>query len=66
MDGRYARNIPALTGAECEEIWLVGQTSDQAIASYIAGGEYPDFISGNIDLYEEWSGRYEKINFYND
>ena len=31
---------------------LVGQTSDQAIASYIAGGEYPDFISGNIDLYE--------------
>ena len=51
-DNEIKKKIAELTGAECEEIWLVGQTSDQAIASYIAGGEYPDFISGNIDLYE--------------
>ena len=39
-------------GAKCQEIWLVGQTADEAIASYIASGEYPDFIAGDVNLYE--------------
>ena len=37
-------------GARCEEIWLEGQTATEAIASYIASGEYPDFISGSVEL----------------
>ena len=41
-----------MTGAECEEIWLVGQTKENALNSYIMNGEYPDFISGDISLYE--------------
>ncbi len=44
--------IAELTGYRCQEIWLVGQTADEAIASYIANGEYPDFISGDVTLYE--------------
>ena len=42
--------IAQKTGASCEEIWLTGQTADTAIASYIASGEYPDFISGDAEL----------------
>ena len=41
-----------ITGAKCQEIWLVGQTQEEAIASYIASGEYPDFISGCAALYD--------------
>lgn len=33
-------------GADCEERWLVGQSKEEALNSYIASGEYPDFISG--------------------
>lgn len=44
--------IADITGARCEEMWLVGQTAEEAIDSYIASGMYPDFISGNTDLYE--------------
>ncbi len=44
--------IAQITGAKCQEIWLVGDTADNAIASYIASGEYPDFISGDVALYE--------------
>lgn len=44
--------IAEITGAKCQEIWLAGQTAEDAVASYIASGEYPDFISGNVALYE--------------
>lgn len=44
--------IADITGAKCQEIWLVGQTQEEAIASYIASGEYPDFISGCATLYD--------------
>lgn len=44
--------IADMTGAKCQETWLVGQTADEAIASFIASGEYPDFISGDTTLYE--------------
>lgn len=51
-DSAVKKKIAEITGAKCQEIWLVGQTADEAIASYIASGEYPDFISGNATLYE--------------
>lgn len=38
--------IAEVTGAECEELWLSGQTKEQALNSYIASGRYPDFIQG--------------------
>ena len=33
-------------GADCEENWLVWQSKEEALNSYIASGEYPDFILG--------------------
>ena len=44
--------IAEVTGAECEELWLSGQTKEQALNSYIASGRYPDFIQGEKNLYE--------------
>ena len=44
--------IAQLIGAECEEIWLTAQTQEEAVNLYIANGEYPDFISGTLELYE--------------
>lgn len=44
--------IAQKTGARCREQWLVGKTAQQAVANYIASGEYTDFISGNVTLYE--------------
>lgn len=44
--------IEDITRARCQEIWLVGQSAEDAIASYIASEDYPDFISGNVTLYE--------------
>ena len=38
--------IAEVTRAECEELWLSGQSKEQALHSYIASGRYPDFIQG--------------------
>ena len=46
------KEIARLTGADCEELWLVGQSKESALNSYIVSGEYPDFISGDTSLYE--------------
>lgn len=46
------REIARRTGADCEEMWLVGQTKESALNSYIVSGDYPDFISGDTSLYE--------------
>ena len=51
-DNEIKRLIANKTGAQCEEIWLSGQTAEEAIYSYIANGDYPDFISGDKSLYE--------------
>lgn len=51
-DNEIRKKIAQLTGADCEEMWLVGQTKESAINSYIVNGEYPDFISGETSLYE--------------
>ena len=39
-------------GADCEENWLVGQSREEVLNSYIASGEYPDFILGEKALLE--------------
>lgn len=52
-DNEIKKEIAKLTGAECEEIWLTAQTQEDALNSYVATGEYPDFISGTRELYEE-------------
>jgi len=31
-------------GADCEENWLVGQSKEEVLNSYIASGEYPDLF----------------------
>ena len=51
-DNEIKELIAEKTGARCKEIWLVSQTADESIASYIISGEYPDFISGNSSLYK--------------
>ena len=35
------------TGVKVKETWLTGQTDKEAIGTFIAGGEYPDFIEGD-------------------
>ena len=49
-DNEIKRKIAEITGAECEEIWLGSQTKEDAINSYIASGEYTDFIIGGLEL----------------
>lgn len=44
--------IAEITGARCWETWLVGQSRETVINTFIASGEYPDFISGCSELYE--------------
>ena len=39
-------------GADCEENWLVGQSKEEVLNSYIVSGEYPDFILGEKALLE--------------
>lgn len=51
-DNDMKTKIADLIGADCDETWLVGQTKEGALNSYIASGEYPDFISGEKLLYE--------------
>lgn len=54
-DNEIAAMIAEQTGASCDETWLTGQTSSEAIGTIVAGGEYPDFINGNdamVSLYE--------------
>ena len=52
---RLAVYTPMFTYLEEEsrkELWLSGQTKEQALNSYIASGRYPDFIQGEKNLYE--------------
>lgn len=51
-DNEIMELIAQKTGARCREQWLVGKSSEDAIASFIASGEYTDFISGGVTLYE--------------
>ena len=51
-DNEIKQEIAKITGVECEEIWLGGQTKEDAINSFIACGEYTDFITGGLELYQ--------------
>ena len=46
-DGNEVQEIIAQkTGVRVKETWLTGQTTDEAVGSIIASGEYPDFMDG--------------------
>lgn len=51
-DNEIMELIAQKIGARCREQWLVGNSSEEAVASFIASGEYTDFISGSVALYE--------------
>ncbi|HHU72599.1 MAG TPA: sugar ABC transporter substrate-binding protein [Clostridiales bacterium] len=45
-DNRILRKLAELTGAWAKVTWLTGQSADERIGVMIAGGDYPDFITG--------------------
>jgi putative aldouronate transport system substrate-binding protein len=70
--------IAEKTGCKVKESWLTGQSAEEAVGTFIAGGEYPDFIDGgnsSVQLYEagalipidEYYDDYPNIrNYYTD
>ncbi len=46
-DNRLLKKIAEVTGAWAKVTWLTGQTADERIGVMVAGGEYPDFITGS-------------------
>ncbi len=46
-DNRNMKAIADITGAWAKITWLTGQTADERIGVMIAGGDYPDFITGS-------------------
>lgn len=55
-DNEIRELIAQKTGARCIEQWLSGKSAEDAVASFIASGEYTDFISGSTILYEARAG----------
>lgn len=54
-DNEVQALIAEKTGCKVKETWLTGQTAEEAVGTFIAGGEYPDFIdggNGSVQLYE--------------
>ena len=54
-DNEIQQIIAEKTGCKVKESWLTGQTAEEAVGTFIAGGEYPDFIDGgdgSVQLYE--------------
>jgi putative aldouronate transport system substrate-binding protein len=45
-DNRLIKKIAEKTGAWAKITWLTGQTADERIGVMVAGGDYPDFITG--------------------
>ncbi len=45
-DNRLLKKITEATGAWAKVTWLTGQSADERVGVMIAGGEYPDFITG--------------------
>jgi putative aldouronate transport system substrate-binding protein len=45
-DNRIMKAITDITGAWAKITWLTGQSADERIGVMIAGGDYPDFITG--------------------
>lgn len=54
-DNVIQKKIAEKTGVSVKEVWLTGQTAEEAIGTFVAGGEYPDLIDGgggSKQLYE--------------
>ncbi|QEN03443.1 extracellular solute-binding protein [Thiospirochaeta perfilievii] len=54
-DNVIQKVIAEKTGVTVKEVWLTGQTAEEAVGTFIAGGEYPDLIdggNGSKQLYE--------------
>lgn len=51
-DNEIRELIAQKIGARCIEQWLSGKSAEDAVAFFIASGEYTDFISGSVTLYE--------------
>lgn len=49
-DNAVQQKITEITGAKVKEVWLTGQTAEEAIGMMIAGGEFPDFIDGSSGM----------------
>ncbi|MGF7142095.1 putative aldouronate transport system substrate-binding protein [Anaerotaenia torta] len=49
-------------GAKCKEVWLSGQSSQEAIGIMIASGEYPDFLNWSPRLQD--AGAFIPIDAY--
>jgi len=49
-DNTVQQKITEITGAKAKEVWLTGQTAEEAVGTMIAGGEYPDFIDGSSGM----------------
>ncbi len=45
-NNRMLQKIAEKTGAWAKVSWLTGQTADERVGVMIAGGDYPDFITG--------------------
>ena len=46
-DNRMLVKLKEFTGAWAKVSWLTGQTAEERIGVMIAGGDYPDFITGS-------------------
>lgn len=50
-DGNVVQDLIAeKIGAKCDLTWLTGQTAEEAIGVFVAGGEYPDFVDASTGL----------------
>lgn len=45
-DNEIQKLISKKTGISVKEVWLTGQTAEEAIGTFVAGGEYPDLMDG--------------------
>ncbi|MBN2619236.1 MAG: hypothetical protein JXR64_13070 [Spirochaetales bacterium] len=76
-DNEIQAIIAKKTGAKVKEVWLTGQTAQEAIGTFVAGGEYPDLIdggdgqqqlyaSGALVALDDYIDKYPNIkNFFN-
>lgn len=51
-DNVIKERIAGIIGAKCNEVWLTGETAEQAVTRMIAGEEYPDFVNADQELYQ--------------
>ena len=54
-DNEIQQIIAEKTGAKVKEVWLTGQTAEEAVGTLIASGDYPDFVDagdGSVQMYE--------------